>query len=275
MDLTTLNAAQGYANDKQKSTATECTSKGDYYFENGVMKIWNGSAFVTIGADVAAQWGMVGGTLSAQTDLMAVLNAKQATLPLATGAGKVLKSTDTSGGVEWGEGSGYVLPPATTSTLGGVIVGNGLSINASGTLSVPERETETERWYNFTPYCQGNITAEITTKINAAVTTLTNVTVPKIIGNTIKTDSSILPKVVNTASVSSATATIGVDVQALKAEVIAAVRTEIPTTEQITTIATNTATPIASTAVNAVMTDTKSFAKLFSLTPVSSATYDV
>lgn len=30
----------------------------------------------------------------------------------------------------------YTLPPATTSTLGGVIVGNGLSVTSNGTLSV-------------------------------------------------------------------------------------------------------------------------------------------
>ena len=33
-------------------------------------------------------------------------------------------------------GSNYVLPPATTSTLGGIIVGNGLSITSGGMLSV-------------------------------------------------------------------------------------------------------------------------------------------
>lgn len=32
-------------------------------------------------------------------------------------------------------GSNYTLPPATNSTLGGVIVGNGLSITSNGTLS--------------------------------------------------------------------------------------------------------------------------------------------
>ena len=33
-------------------------------------------------------------------------------------------------------GTGYTLPPATTTTLGGVIVGNGLSVTSNGTLSV-------------------------------------------------------------------------------------------------------------------------------------------
>lgn len=35
-----------------------------------------------------------------------------------------------------GGGSTYTLPPATTSTLGGIIVGSGLSITSNGTLSV-------------------------------------------------------------------------------------------------------------------------------------------
>lgn len=36
--------------------------------------------------------------------------------------------------------SGYTLPPATTTTLGGVIVGDGLTVSAQGVLSVLERE---------------------------------------------------------------------------------------------------------------------------------------
>ena len=35
-----------------------------------------------------------------------------------------------------GSGSTYTLPPATTTTLGGIIVGNGLSVTSNGTLSV-------------------------------------------------------------------------------------------------------------------------------------------
>ncbi len=34
------------------------------------------------------------------------------------------------------QNTNYVLPPATNSTLGGIIVGNGLSITSNGTLSV-------------------------------------------------------------------------------------------------------------------------------------------
>lgn len=36
-----------------------------------------------------------------------------------------------------GGGTPYTLPPATSETLGGVMVGSGLSINESGVLSVP------------------------------------------------------------------------------------------------------------------------------------------
>mgnify|MGYP002139980116 CR=1 FL=1 len=42
------------------------------------------------------------------------------------------KSVEAQGG----GGSTYTLPPATTSILGGVIVGNGLSVTSNGTLSV-------------------------------------------------------------------------------------------------------------------------------------------
>lgn len=38
--------------------------------------------------------------------------------------------------------SNYVLPPATTSSLGGVIVGNGLSVTGNGTLSVTASGTQ-------------------------------------------------------------------------------------------------------------------------------------
>lgn len=56
------------------------------------------------------------------------------TLYFATGSGVYIGSTkiaDIGGG-----GSSYVLPPATTSVLGGVIVGSGLNVNTSGLLSV-------------------------------------------------------------------------------------------------------------------------------------------
>lgn len=37
--------------------------------------------------------------------------------------------------------SNYILPPATTTTLGGIIIGDGLSITNNGTLSVTGRNT--------------------------------------------------------------------------------------------------------------------------------------
>ncbi len=39
------------------------------------------------------------------------------------------------------EESNYLLPPATTSTLGGIIVGNGLNIDTGGTLSLKSSPT--------------------------------------------------------------------------------------------------------------------------------------
>lgn len=40
-------------------------------------------------------------------------------------------------------GNNYVLPPASATTLGGVIVGNGLNITSNGTLSVNTNSSET------------------------------------------------------------------------------------------------------------------------------------
>lgn len=49
--------------------------------------------------------------------------------PLAGDQNKVLKGDGT-----WGDASAYTLPPATTTTLGGIIVGNNLTVDANGTL---------------------------------------------------------------------------------------------------------------------------------------------
>ena len=50
--------------------------------------------------------------------------------PLAGEQNKVLKGDGT-----WGDASAYALPPATTTTLGGIIVGDNLSIDSNGALS--------------------------------------------------------------------------------------------------------------------------------------------
>lgn len=50
--------------------------------------------------------------------------------PLAGEQNKVLKGDGT-----WGDASAYTLPPATTTTLGGIIVGDNLSIDSNGALS--------------------------------------------------------------------------------------------------------------------------------------------
>ena len=52
-------------------------------------------------------------------------------------------------GFPGGDSGSYTLPPATASTLGGVIVGNGLSIEQDGTLSADgitpaENQTDSE-----------------------------------------------------------------------------------------------------------------------------------
>lgn len=50
--------------------------------------------------------------------------------------GDTLNVTSTSGGISYGGGSSYSLQPATTSKLGGIIVGGGLEIEDDGTLNV-------------------------------------------------------------------------------------------------------------------------------------------
>ena len=51
---------------------------------------------------------------------------------LANAVDTALKSVDDKAS----GGEAYVLPPATTSTLGGVIIGTGLSVASNGTISV-------------------------------------------------------------------------------------------------------------------------------------------
>ncbi len=115
-----------------------------------------------------AVWGDISGTLSEQADLSAALSEKadasalaaiQTTasaaqdaigshssdtaihVPTSGSAGQVL--TKTASGTEWkdastGDASGYTLPAATSSTLGGVKVGSGLSVTEDGTLSASQ-----------------------------------------------------------------------------------------------------------------------------------------
>ena len=60
----------------------------------------------------------------------------------------------------------YTLPPATTSTLGGVIIGSGLSVSSNGTLSVDSSSTTSAvNTIVFLKYINsgGNFTAQIWT----------------------------------------------------------------------------------------------------------------
>ena len=57
-------------------------------------------------------------------------------------AGKFLKVGSSGNALEWGDGSSYTLPPATSNTLGGIKVGNNLSITQDGTLSADAGQYE-------------------------------------------------------------------------------------------------------------------------------------
>jgi Tol biopolymer transport system component len=56
------------------------------------------------------------------------------------------------------QSTNYVLPPATTSTLGGVIVGSGLSINSNGVLSVNATTGGNTSQLNKIVYIRGSYT---------------------------------------------------------------------------------------------------------------------
>ncbi len=61
-------------------------------------------------------------------------------------------------------GSNYILPSATTSTLGGVIVGSGLSVTSNGTLSLTSSSNNGMKQLNkilYEKYDETNGTAEI------------------------------------------------------------------------------------------------------------------
>lgn len=105
----------------------------------------------------SAEWGNIEGTLSEQTDLQNALDSKLSAVPVAT-----------------------------TSTLGGVIVGNGLSVNASGTVSVAEKPLETEFSYRLDSPAKQVVVAEA----NASM------------GNILSTDTTIASKIINNVPLS-------------------------------------------------------------------------
>ena len=85
-----------------------------------------GEGDLVISGSGGADWGNIGGTLSNQTDLVNILEQKVNSTQLATVAttgdyNDLINTPDIP--------SAYVLPPATTTTLGGIKVGEGLSIS--------------------------------------------------------------------------------------------------------------------------------------------------
>lgn len=91
-----------------------------------------GEGDLIISGSGGADWGNIGGTLSNQTDLVNILEQKVNSTQLATVAttGDYNDLTNTPV-----IPSAYVLPPATTTTLGGIKVGEGLSITSNGVLN--------------------------------------------------------------------------------------------------------------------------------------------
>ena len=91
-----------------------------------------GEGDLIISGSGGADWGNIGGTLSNQTDLVNILEQKVNRTQLAPVAttgdyNDLINTPDIP--------SAYVLPPATTTTLGGIKVGEGLSITSNGVLN--------------------------------------------------------------------------------------------------------------------------------------------
>jgi hypothetical protein len=84
---------------------------------------------------------IVQGTSTVRTTVAAIAALASGTITSVTGtgtAGGLTLSSSTSGGTATLtlSGGGYSLPAATTSALGGIIVGSGLAVTSGGTLSV-------------------------------------------------------------------------------------------------------------------------------------------
>lgn len=116
---------------------------------NGVLSATGGGT-----ADSVA-WGHITGTLSNQTDLQNALDAKTDDADLAT----VAKSGDYEDLIN--TPTPYSLPTASTNTLGGVKVGDNLTIDATGKLSV---DGDFQTLYNSTGQnTDGSMTQKATT----------------------------------------------------------------------------------------------------------------
>jgi len=126
IDSTDVTTALGYTPYDASNPDGYTSNVGTVTSVNNVSPDGNGN--VTISIPSSATWGNITGTLSDQTDLQNALNDKQNTLTAGSNitlSNGTISATDTI----------YTLPSATTSTLGGIIVGNNLSIAADGTLS--------------------------------------------------------------------------------------------------------------------------------------------
>ena len=105
-----------------------CIDTGANYasvYENGSLS-WD-----ELGGIGGSTWGSISGTLSNQTDLQNALNNKQDKLPNASAAGKVLKSTNASGGVEWADETAFTGVSSLGGQTGAIILGSNLSMSGN------------------------------------------------------------------------------------------------------------------------------------------------
>src|SRR5579864_6393406 len=145
--------------------------------------IWGGSTWLPVGGSTDIMWGNIIGHIDDQIDLITILNEKVDSSSLAEVAfsgdyndlintpGQLRLTTTGTTGVatligndlnipNYTAPSGYTLPPATYSSLGGIIVGSNLWVNSSGLLNLQGSGVTSALGY--TPYNATNPAGYIT-----------------------------------------------------------------------------------------------------------------
>jgi hypothetical protein len=151
--ISTQNAVKTYvdsiASEKASTASNLGSGEGIFSSKSGTnlqFKSLKAGSNVTISSDsseitIAASGGS-GGMSNPMTTSGDLIVGGTSGTPTRLGigfAGKYLKVGSSGNSIEWGDGSSYTLPPATSNTLGGIKVGNNLSVTQDGTLSADDQ----------------------------------------------------------------------------------------------------------------------------------------
>ena len=151
----TINSESGIISSTGEANTASNLGSGEGVFssKSGVnlqFKSLKAGSNVTISSDsseitIAAIGGGSGGMSNPMTTSGDLIVGGTSGTPTRLGigsAGKFLKVGSSGNALEWGDGSSYTLPPATSNTLGGIKVGNNLSVTQDGTLSADAGQYE-------------------------------------------------------------------------------------------------------------------------------------